>query len=316
MYLEFEKELYEVYQKIEQLRRLYQLGEKDKEKELRRLQREFKKKSKEIYSELDPWERVLLARHPQRPHTVDYINLIFKNFLELHGDRCFGDDRSIIAGFGYLDNMPIAIIGQEKGRSTKEKMERNFGMPHPEGYRKAIRIAKLAEKYGMPLITFIDTPGAYPGIGAEERGQSQAIAQSLYVFGYLKVPSLAVVIGEGGSGGALALGVANRIFMMENAIYSVISPEGCAAILWKDQSKVKEASKALKLTSKDLLQLDVIDAIIPEPFGSAHWDPKRSARILKYYLRRSLKDLLKLSPEELVEDRIKKFEKMGAYIEL
>lgn len=316
MYLEFEKELYEVYQKIEQLRRLYQLGEKDKEKELRRLQREFKKKSKELYSELDPWERVLLARHPQRPHTVDYINLIFKNFLELHGDRCFGDDRSIIAGFGYLDNMPIAIIGQEKGRSTKEKMERNFGMPHPEGYRKAIRIAKLAEKYGMPLITFIDTPGAYPGIGAEERGQSQAIAQSLYVFGYLKVPSLAVVIGEGGSGGALALGVANRIFMMENAIYSVISPEGCAAILWKDQSKVKEASKALKLTSKDLLQLDVIDAIIPEPFGSAHWDPKRSARILKYYLRRSLKDLLKLSPEELVEDRIKKFEKMGAYIEL
>ncbi|MFN3946615.1 MAG: acetyl-CoA carboxylase carboxyltransferase subunit alpha [Aquificaceae bacterium] len=316
MYLEFERELYEVYQKIEQLRRLYQLGEKDKEKELRRLQREFKKKSKEIYSELDPWERVLLARHPQRPHTVDYINLIFKNFLELHGDRCFGDDRSIVAGFGYLDNMPIAIIGQEKGRSTKEKMERNFGMPHPEGYRKAIRIAKLAEKYGMPLITFIDTPGAYPGIGAEERGQSQAIAQSLYVFGYLKVPSLAVVIGEGGSGGALALGVANRIFMMENAIYSVISPEGCAAILWKDQSKVKEASKALKLTSKDLLQLDVIDAIIPEPFGSAHWDPKRSARILKYYLRRSLKDLLKLSPEELVEDRIKKFEKMGAYIEL
>lgn len=316
MYLEFERELYEVYQKIEQLRRLYQLGEKDKEKELRRLQREFKKKSKEIYSELDPWERVLLARHPQRPHTVDYINLIFKNFLELHGDRCFGDDRSIIAGFGYLDNMPVAIIGQEKGRSTKEKMERNFGMPHPEGYRKAIRIAKLAEKYGMPLITFIDTPGAYPGIGAEERGQSQAIAQSLYVFGYLKVPSLAVVIGEGGSGGALALGVANRIFMMENAIYSVISPEGCAAILWKDQSKVKEASKALKLTSKDLLQLDVIDAIIPEPFGSAHWDPKRSARILKYYLRRSLKDLLKLSPEELVEDRIKKFEKMGAYIEL
>ncbi|MFN3599492.1 MAG: acetyl-CoA carboxylase carboxyltransferase subunit alpha [Aquificaceae bacterium] len=316
MYLEFEKELYEIYQKVEQLKRLYSLGEKDKEKELRRLQREFKKKSKEIYSELDPWEKVLLARHPQRPHTMDYIKLIFKNFLELHGDRCFGEDKSIIAGFGYLDNMPIAIIGQEKGKSTKEKMERNFGMPHPEGYRKATRIAKLAEKYNMPLITFIDTPGAYPGIGAEERGQSQAIAQSLYVFGYLKVPSLAVVIGEGGSGGALALGVANRVFMMENAIYSVISPEGCAAILWKDQSKVKEASKALKLTSQDLLQLGVIDAIIPEPFGGAHWDPKRSARILKYFLRKGLRELLKLSPEELVEDRIRKFEKMGAYIEL
>jgi len=235
MFLDFEKDLQELYQKIEQLKRLYALGEREKEKELRKLQREFKKEAKETYSKLDPWERVLLARHPQRPHTMDYINLIFKNFVELHGDRYFGDDKAIVAGFGYFDHMPIAIIGQEKGRSTKEKMERNFGMPHPEGYRKAIRVAELAEKYGMPVITFIDTPGAYPGIGAEERGQSRAIAQSLYIFGYLKVPTIAVIIGEGGSGGALALGVANRVLMLENAIYSVISPEGCAAILWKDQ---------------------------------------------------------------------------------
>ncbi len=316
MYLDFEKDLHELYQKIDQLKRLYNLGERDKEKELRELQREFKRKAKELYSKLDPWERVLLARHPQRPHTIDYINLIFKNFIELHGDRLYGDDKSIVAGFAYLDQFPVALIGQEKGRSTKEKMERNFGMSHPEGYRKAIRIAKLAESYGMPLITFIDTPGAYPGIGAEERGQSEAIAQSLYTFGYLRIPSIAVVIGEGGSGGALALGVANKVLMLENAIYSVISPEGCAAILWKDQSKVKEASKALKLTAQDLMKLGIIDAIVPEPFGGAHWDHKRSARILKCFLRKNLKELLSYSPEELVNQRIKKFEKMGAFIEL
>ena len=316
MFLDFEKDLQELYQKIEQLKRLYALGEREKEKELRKLQREFKKEAKETYSKLDPWERVLLARHPQRPHTMDYINLIFKNFVELHGDRYFGDDKAIVAGFGYFDHMPIAIIGQEKGRSTKEKMERNFGMPHPEGYRKAIRVAELAEKYGMPVITFIDTPGAYPGIGAEERGQSRAIAQSLYIFGYLKVPTIAGIIGEGGSGGALALGVANRVLMLENAIYSVISPEGCAAILWKDQSKVKEASKALKLTAPDLLKLGVIDQIVPEPFGASHWDYKRSARLLKFFLRRHLKDLLRLKPEEIVEDRIKKFERMGAFVEV
>ncbi|MFN7064672.1 MAG: acetyl-CoA carboxylase carboxyltransferase subunit alpha [Aquificaceae bacterium] len=316
MYLDFERELQELYQKIEQLKRLYTFGEKDKEKELRRLQREFKKKAKETYSRLDPWERVLLARHPQRPHAIDYINLIFKNFVELHGDRYFGDDRSIVAGFAYFYHMPVAVIGQEKGRSTKEKMERNFGMPHPEGYRKAIRIAELADKYRMPVITFIDTPGAYPGIDAEERGQSRAIAQSLYVFGYLRVPTIAVVIGEGGSGGALALGVANRVLMMENAIYSVISPEGCAAILWKDQGKVKEASKALRLTTEDLLRLGVIDTLVPEPFGAAHWYPQRSARLIRCFLRKSLKELISLSPEELIRDRIKKFEKIGAFEEV
>ncbi|MCS7196886.1 MAG: acetyl-CoA carboxylase carboxyltransferase subunit alpha, partial [Aquificaceae bacterium] len=251
MHLDFERELQELNQKIEQLKRLYTLGDREKEKELRKLQRDFRKLSRETYSRLEPWERVLVARHPQRPHAIDYINLIFKNFVELHGDRCFGDDKAIVAGFAYLDHMPVAVIGQEKGRTTKEKMERNVGMPHPEGYRKAIRVAKLAESYRMPVITLIDTPGAYPGIGAEERGQSEAIAQSLYTFGYLRVPTLAVVLGEGGSGGALALGVANRVFMLQNAVYSVISPEGCAAILWKDQSKIREASRVLKLTAQD-----------------------------------------------------------------
>ena len=315
MFLDFEKELAELHQKINQLKRLYQLGEKEKEKDLRRLQREFRKKAKEIYSKLDPWERVQLARHPQRPHTIDYIGLIFKDFVELHGDRRFGDDKAIVAGFGYLDDLPVAIIGHEKGRTTKEKMERNFGMPHPEGYRKAIRVAKLAEHYCLPVITFVDTPGAYPGIGAEERGQSEAIAESLYTFGYLKVPVIAVVIGEGGSGGALALGVANVVLMLQNSIYSVISPEGCAAILWKDQSKVKDASRALKLTAKDLLELKVIDAIVPEPLGSAHWDPVRTARVLKRCIKKHLKPLLAMSSQELVNQRIKKFERMGIFVE-
>ncbi len=313
MHLEFEKELSELHQKIQQLKRLYTIGEKEKEAELRYLQREFKKRSRQLYSKLDPWERVQVARHPNRPHAMDFINLVFKNFTELHGDRCFGDDKAIVAGFAYFYGMPVAVIGQEKGRTTKEKMERNFGMPHPEGYRKAIRIARLAERYGMPVITLIDTPGAYPGIGAEERGQSEAIAQSLYTFGYLRVPVVAVVIGEGGSGGALALGVANRVLIFENAVYSVISPEGCAAILWKDQNKVKEASRAMKLTARDLFNLGVVDAVVPEPEGALHWDYEGGARLLRYFLRKCLRDLLKLSPEELVEDRIRKFERMGVF---
>ncbi|WP_340695550.1 acetyl-CoA carboxylase carboxyltransferase subunit alpha [Hydrogenobacter thermophilus] len=315
MPLDFEREYVELYQKVDQFKRLYQLGDREKEGELRRLQRELRKKAREIYKKLDPWSKVLVARHPQRPHTMDYISLTFKDFIELHGDRCFGDDKSIVAGFAYFDGVPVAVIGHEKGRSTKEKMERNFGMPHPEGYRKAIRVARLAEKYNMPVITFVDTPGAYPGIGAEERGQSEAIAQSLYTFGYLKVPSIAVVIGEGGSGGALALAVANRILMLENAIYSVISPEGCAAILWKDQSKVKEASHALKLTAQDLLKLGVIDYIVPEPLGASHIDPKRSAKVLKYFLRKCLRELISKSGQDILKDRIKKFESMGAFWE-
>ncbi|ADC88980.1 acetyl-CoA carboxylase, carboxyl transferase, alpha subunit [Thermocrinis albus DSM 14484] len=314
--LEIEKDLEELAQKILQLKKLLQLGERHRESELRRLQREFREKARKAYQKLDPWDRVQLARHPKRPHTMDLIPILFEEFTELHGDRLFGDDRAVVAGFAYFEGMPVAVIGHEKGRSTKEKMERNFGMPHPEGYRKAVRIAKLAESYGMPVITFVDTAGAYPGVGAEERGQAEAIAQCLYTFGYLRTPVVSVVIGEGGSGGALAFGVANRVYMLENAVYSVISPEGCAAILWKDQSKVKEAAKALKLTSWDLLRLGVIDGIIREPLGGAHWDYMRTARLIKRCLRKALRELLELTPERLVEDRIKKFSSMGVFQEV
>lgn len=314
--LEIEKDLEELAQKILQLKKLLQLGERHRESELRRLQREFREKARKAYQKLDPWDRVQLARHPKRPHTMDLIPILFEEFTELHGDRLFGDDKAVVAGFAYFEGMPVAVIGHEKGRSTKEKMERNFGMPHPEGYRKAVRIAKLAESYGMPVITFVDTAGAYPGVGAEERGQAEAIAQCLYTFGYLRTPVVSVVIGEGGSGGALAFGVANRVYMLENAVYSVISPEGCAAILWKDQSKVKEAAKALKLTSWDLLQLGVIDGIIREPLGGAHWDYMRTARLIKRCLRKALRELLELTPERLVEDRIKKFSSMGVFQEV
>ncbi len=315
MYLDYEKKLLELRERIDNLQALYRMGNKEVEAELRSLQREFRERARKVYSDLSPWDRVRLARHPKRPHTSDYIKLLIKDFVELHGDRRFADDKAVIAGFGYFRSQPVCVIGHEKGRGTQEKIERNFGMPHPEGYRKAIRVMKLAERFRTPVITFIDTPGAYPGIGAEERGQSEAIAESMLVMGYLKVPTVAVVIGEGGSGGALALGVADRVCIMENAYYSVISPEGCAAILWKEQEKVKEAAKALKLTAQDLYKLGVVDCIIPEPFGAAHWDHRRSAWLLGYHLKRCLEELCKLSVEELLKARLEKFKGMGAYVE-
>ena len=313
MFLEFERELAELRDKIEQLEKIYKFGNREVRGDLIELKKKFREKSEKLYKKLSPWERVQLARHPKRPHTVDFIKLIFKNFIELHGDRRFGDDKAVVGGFAYFRGKPVAVIGHEKGRTTKEKMERNFGMPHPEGYRKAIRIMKLAEKFKMPLITFIDTPGAYPGIGAEERGQSEAIAESISTMAFLKVPTVAIVIGEGGSGGALAFGVADRILMMENAIYSVISPEGCAAILWGDQSKVKEASKALKLTSQDLLDMGIIDYVVKEPYGASHWNYKNSARILSCYINACLKELCSIPCDQLLRERTKKFEKMGVF---
>ncbi len=313
MYLEFEKPLVELKEKIDRLRGAYNLGNRTVEGEMRKLQREFKEKAKKIYGKLSPWRRILLARHPKRPHTLDYVNRIFKNFQELHGDRSFAEDKAVVAGFGEFYGKKVAVIGHEKGRSTNEKIERNFGMPHPEGYRKAMRVVKLAEKYGYPVVSFIDTPGAYPGIGAEERGQSQAIAESLCTMGFVRVPTLSIVIGEGGSGGALAFGITDRVYIMENAYYSVISPEGCAAILWKDQSKVEEAAKALKITAKELLSLRVVDDVIPEPLGAAHWEPDRSARVVKCFIRRALRELSSLSLEELIEKRVEKFRSMGAY---
>jgi acetyl-CoA carboxylase carboxyl transferase subunit alpha len=311
-----EKALQELKGEIEKLKALFYAGKTEVEEELRKLQKEYKERAKKLFENLSPWEKVQVARHPQRPHTSDYIELIFENFHELHGDRFCGDDPSIIAGIAYFYGKPVAIIGHEKGRDTKERMKRNFGMPNPEGYRKAIRIMKLAERFGLPVITFVDTPGAFPGIEAEEHNQSKAIADSIYTMAYLKTPTVSVIIGEGGSGGALALAVADRVYMLQNAVYSVISPEGCAAILWKDQKAVEQAAQALRLTAQDLLELGVIDGIIPEPYGAARVEPHSTARVLKYCLKKTLNELVKKPIEKLLEERFEKFTKMGVFEEI
>jgi acetyl-CoA carboxylase carboxyl transferase subunit alpha len=261
------------------------------------------------------WTRVQLARHPQRPFALDYIQKIFTGFAELHGDRAFGDDHATVAGFAYLGTQPVVVIGQQKGRDTKENIRRNFGMPHPEGYRKALRVMKMAEKFKKPIITFIDTPGAYPGLGAEERGQSEAIARNLLEMARLRTPVIAVVIGEGGSGGALGIGVANKVLMMENTIYSVISPEGCAAILWNDREKIQQASEVLRLTAQELLAFKVVDEVVPEPEGGAHLDHNQAAENLKKVLEKTLAPLLNLSPSALEAQRYEKFRAMGAFQE-
>jgi len=260
-----------------------------------------------------PWQRVQNARHPKRPHTLDYVATVFENFQELHGDRVFGDDAAIVSGMATLAGRPVMLIGEQKGRDTKQKLHRNFGMPKPEGYRKALRLMQLAAKFGRPIITFLDTPGAYPGIDAEERGQAEAIARNLREMARLPVPVISVCIGEGGSGGALALGVGNRVFMLENAVYSVISPESCAAIIWRDAAKAEQAAASLRLTAEDLLELKLIDGIIPEPGGGAHEDPEEAARLLREQLVRSLEELSKLSPNEAIQQRYEKFRKMGNF---
>ncbi len=260
-----------------------------------------------------PWQRVQNARHPKRPHALDYIETVFENFHELHGDRVFGDDAAIVGGMAMLDGHPVMIIGEQKGRDTKQKLHRNFGMPKPEGYRKALRLMQLAAKFGRPIVTLLDTPGAYPGIDAEERGQAEAIARNLREMSRLPVPIIAICIGEGGSGGALALGVANRVFMLENAVYSVISPESCAAIIWRDAAKAEQAAAALRLTAEDLLRLNLIDGIIPEPVGGAHENPAEAARLLRTQLTAALADLSKLTADEAVSQRYQKFRKMGNF---
>ncbi len=259
------------------------------------------------------WQRVQIARHPKRPHSNDYIQSLITGFIELHGDRFFGDDKSIIGGMGFLEGKPVIVIGQQKGRDTKEKLLRNFGMPKPEGYRKALRIMHLAEKFHRPIITLIDTPGAYPGIDAEERGQAEAIAYNLREMARLRTPIVAVVIGEGGSGGALGLGVANRIYMLENAYYSVISPESCAAIIYRDSGKAPEAAAALRMTANDLLEMKLIDGIIPEPSGGAHLDPEVSIAAVRRTVQSALTELAGLSPDALIEQRYKKFREMGNF---
>jgi acetyl-CoA carboxylase carboxyl transferase subunit alpha len=317
-YFDFEKPIQELEMKIEELRVFSDGRDIDLSKELAELEKKVEKLRKEIYSNLTPWQKTLLARHPERPYTLDYLSLIAKDFIELHGDRLFGDDPAIIGGPCYIGERPVMVIGHQKGRSTKERILRNFGQPHPEGYRKALRLMRLAEKFRMPVVTFIDTPGAYPGIGAEERGQAEAIATNLMVMARLKVPIISIVIGEGGSGGALALSVADRIYMLENAIYSVISPEGCAAILWKKDGEVSQedyakAAEALKLTAQDLLNYKIIDGIIPEPLGGAHRDVKAVANYITNTVLSSIEELSQKPLNRLLEERYKKFRKIGVF---
>jgi len=259
------------------------------------------------------WERVLLARHPKRPHSSDYISRVFTRFSELHGDRFFGDDAAVMGGFAFLDARPVMVIGQEKGRDTKQKLHRNFGMPKPEGYRKALRLMRLAEKFQRPIVTFLDTVGAYPGIDAEERGQAEAIANNLREMSRLGVPVITIVIGEGGSGGALGLGIANRVYMLENAYYSVISPESCAAIIYRDSGRAAEAAQALRLTAQDLARLELIDGLIEEPAEGAHTDPNRAAELVKETIQKALAELSPLSSRELIDDRYDKFRRMGSF---
>jgi acetyl-CoA carboxylase carboxyl transferase subunit alpha len=311
--LDFEKPIIELETKIQELKKTSDGTSIELEKEIKNLEEKYEKLKKEIYSKLTPLQKVQLARHPKRPYTLDYINLLFTDFVELHGDRNFADDKSIITGVGLFENIPVVIVGQQKGRSLQENLERNFGMPHPEGYRKALRIMKLAEKFSKPVISFIDTPGAYPGIGAEERGQSEAIARNLKEMSILKTPIIAIVIGEGGSGGALGIGVADRLLMLENSVYFVCSPEACSAILFRDSARSEEAASALKLTAQDLHKFKIADEIIPEPEGGAHRDIKKTAENIRNALRKNILELSQIPVSKLLEQRYKKYRLIGAF---
>lgn len=309
--LNFEKPITELEKKIEELQNFGCSKNIDLSSEIKRLQDKLEYLKKDTYGNLSAWQKVQIARHPSRPYTLDYINTMMSDFLELHGDRAFADDKAMVCGLAKLDGRRTAVIGHQKGRDTKENLKRNFGCAHPEGYRKALRIMQLAEEFNLPIIIFIDTPGAYPGIGAEERGQSQAIALNLREMMRIAVPIIAVVIGEGGSGGALGVGIADKVCVLENSYYSVISPEGCAAILWKDGAKAPEAAEVLKLTAQDLLKMGIIDEIVPEPLGGAHRDPQKAAETLKQVIQKNLKELEAKDIEELLKLRYKKFRAMG-----
>ncbi len=309
--LEFERPLLEIETRITELR---QAGGQA-EAEVARLEDRLRRLQRKIFAGLTPWQRVQLARHPRRPYTLDFIRLLMEDFVELHGDRAFGDDKAIVGGLARFEGQSLVVVGHQKGRDTREKILRNFGMPHPEGYRKALRLMKLAEKFRKPLVGFIDTPGAYPGIGAEERGQAEAIARNLREMAALRVPVVVLVTGEGGSGGALALGIGDRVLMLEHAVYSVISPEGCAAILWQDAAKAPEAAEILRLTAPDLLKLGVIDRIVREPAGGAHRDWEETAREVGGALREALAELRALTPDELVGQRYAKFRRIGVFEE-
>jgi acetyl-CoA carboxylase carboxyl transferase subunit alpha len=306
--LEFERPLLELERQIEERKRDGGAGG-----DTRALEDRLAELRAEIYRSLTPIQRVQVARHPKRPYTLDYARAVFSDFVELHGDRLYRDDPAMVGGWARLDGVSVMLIGHQKGRDTKENLRRNFGMAHPEGYRKALRLMKLAEKFGAPVITLVDTPGAYPGLGAEERGQAEAIARNLLEMASLQTPIITAVVGEGGSGGALAVGLADRVLMFENSVYSVISPEGCAAILWKDASQRERAAEALKLTAQDLLELGVIDEILPEPPGGAHADPEAAAEDLGEALRRHLRQVRKIAIDKLLRRREEKYLSIGAF---
>ncbi len=313
--LDFEKNIAELEKKIEELKQLYKSGNVDIADEITRLEKKVNKMLAEVYSRLTPWQKVLISRHPQRPYFLDYVNLIFSNFIELHGDRMFGDDPAICGGFATFRERTVMLIGHQKGRTAREKSFRNFGMPHPEGYRKAVRLMKLAERFKKPVITCSDTPGAFPGIGAEERNQAEAIATSIATMLTLRVPVISIVIGEGGSGGALAIGVCDRLLMLQYSIYSVISPEGCASILWRDAGRASEAAEYLKLTADDLLRMGIADEIINEPLGGAHRNWSATATAINEHLYRNLVELESMPEEELIKSRHEKYKKIGVYKE-
>lgn len=316
--LEFEKPILELERQIDELKKTAGERELDVEREIAPLEQKLSELRVEVYRNLTPLQRVQVARNSRRPFTLDYVRLAFTDFIELHGDRAFRDDAAIVGGWARLDEETVMIIGQQRGRDTKENLRRNFGMPHPEGYRKALRLMKLAEKFQVPVLTFIDTPGAWAGLGAEERGQSEAIARNLYEMSRLQVPIIATIIGEGGSGGALALGVADRVLMLENSVYSVITIEGCAAILWKDAKnpEIRErAASALRITAPDLLELKVIDEVLPEPVGGAHANHEATAAAVQEALNRHLEELRKYRPERLVRRRRRKYLRMGQWAE-
>lgn len=316
--LGFEKPLMELDEKIAHLQKTIgsdtkESDRKNKMEEIAKLEKKRALTQQEIFAKLTPWQITQIARYPDRPTTSNYIESIFEDFTELHGDRLYGDDKSIIGGLARLNGISVVVIGHQKGKTIKDKIVRNFGMPHPEGYRKALRLMQMAERFNKPIMTFIDTPGAYPGVGAEERGQSEAIARNLAVMSQLKSPILSIIIGEGGSGGALALSVSDKILMLQYAIYSVISPEGCAAILWNDERKAEEAASALKMTAPELLRLGIIDEIVPEPVGGAHRNPSKMTETVKEIIGKQMSELLAIPMEERLQQRYNRFRKIGAY---
>ena len=313
VFLDFEKPLESLFEQLDKIKQVGEQGDLDVSPMIDELVNKINEKRKEIYDNLTPWQRVQLSRHPERPYTLFYINKMCDNFIELHGDRYFGDDKAIVGGLAKLDGQTIMIMGQQKGTNTKMRQYRNFGMANPEGYRKALRLMKMAEKFGIPVVTLIDTPGAYPGIEAEERGQAEAIARNLFEMAQLRVPIICIVIGEGASGGAIGIGLGDRVYMLENTWYSVISPESCSSILWRSWDYKEQAAEALKLTAEDMLSFGLIDGIIKEPLGGAHSETDEMAVILKEHIKKALAEVGKLDPEKRIDQRIEKYNSMGDY---